>query len=159
MPTTVGIRQLVDMVNDAGYDYAVYRTLDAAGRAYLEHGDARPLLRQWAQDFGWDDSDYYGPAKTYSDGDFYAVACTDYPQLFDRTASPAVRRQQLAASIAALPADTFAPFTTAEWIQMNQFTEAYTACLDWPAPTHPADPPVLAGPDGRQPRAGAGPQR
>lgn len=146
VPTTVGVRQLVDMVNDAGYDYAPYRSLDAAARAYLDHGDARPLLRQWAQDFGWDDSDYYGPAHAYSDGDFYAVGCTDYPQLFDRQATPAVRRQQLAASIAELPADTFAPFTTAEWIRMNQFTEAYTACLGWPAPTHPVDPVVLPGP-------------
>ena len=75
------------------------------------------------------------------------------------SATPAVRRQQLAASIKALPADTFAPFTTAEWIQMNQFTEAYTGCLDWPAPTHPADPPVRPGSDGRDPRAGADPQR
>jgi pimeloyl-ACP methyl ester carboxylesterase len=145
VPTTVGIRQLVDLVNDAGYDFGVYRSLDAAGRAYLEHGDPTPLLRLWAEDFGYDDGDYYGPVKTYSDGTFYAVACTDYPQLFDMSATPAVRRTQLAASIKALPANTFAPFTTAEWIQMNQFTEAYTACLDWPAPTHPADPAVRPG--------------
>ena len=73
---------------------------------------------------------------------------------------PPQRRQQLAASIKALPANTFAPFTTAEWIQMNQFTEAYTACLDWPAPTHPADPAVQPGRlDGRDRRAGPGPQR
>ncbi len=146
VPTTVGVRQLVDLVNDAGYDFGVYRSLDAAGRAYLEHHDARPLLRLWAEDFGFDDSDYYGPAKSYSDGDFFAVGCTDYPQLFDPSATPAERRRQLAASIRALPASTFAPFTTREWIQMNQFTEAYTGCLDWPAPTHPADPPVRPGP-------------
>lgn len=145
VPTTVGIRQLVDLVNDAGYDYGVYRSLDAAGRAYLEHHDTTPLLRLWAEDFGYDDGDYYGPVKAYSDGTFFAVGCTDYPQLFDPSSSPAKRREQLAASIKALPANTFAPFTTAEWIQMNQFTEAYTACLDWPAPTHPADPAVKPG--------------
>ena len=33
---TVDMRALVDMVNDAGYDYAQYRTLDAAGRALLD---------------------------------------------------------------------------------------------------------------------------
>jgi pimeloyl-ACP methyl ester carboxylesterase len=145
VPTTVGIRQLVDLVNDAGYDYGVYRSLDAAGRALLERHDPTPLLRLWAEDFGYDDGDYDGPVTAYSDGTFFAVGCTDYPQLFDMSATPAVRRQQLAAAITALPANTFAPFTTAEWIQMNQFTEAYTGCLDWPAPTHPADPAVAPG--------------
>jgi pimeloyl-ACP methyl ester carboxylesterase len=145
VPTTVGIRQLVDLVNDAGYDYGVYRSLDAAGRALLDQHDATPLLRLYAEDFGYDDSDYYGPAKAYSDGTFFAVGCTDYPQLFDPSSSPTQRRSQLAASIRALPAGTFAPFTTAEWIQMDQFTEAYTGCLDWPAPTHPADPAVRPG--------------
>ena len=145
VPTTVGIRQLVDLVNDAGYDYGVYRSLDAAGRAYLEHHDTTPLLRLWAEDFGYDDGDYYGPVKAYSDGTFFAVSCTDYPQLFDPSSPPAQRRKQLRASLQALPANTFAPFTTAEWIQMNQFTEAYTGCLDWPAPTHPADPAVEPG--------------
>ncbi len=145
VPTTVGIRQLVDLVNDAGYDYGVYRSLDAAGRALLERHDPVPLLRLYAEDFGYDDGDYYGPVRAYSDGTFFAVACTDYPQLFDPSASPARRRTQLAASISALPSDTFAPFTTAEWIRMDQYTEAYTGCLGWPAPTHPADPPVRPG--------------
>ncbi len=138
---TVDIRALVDLVNDAGYDYAQYRTLDAAGRALLEHGDAKPLLRQWAQDLGWDDGDYYGPVDVYTDGIYYAVACTDYPQLFDMHSTPAIRRTQLAAAVAALPAGTFAPFSTAEWLQVNQYTEAYTACLDWPSPVHD-DPPL-----------------
>ena len=139
---TVDVRALVDMVNDAGYDYAQYRTLDAAGRALLDDGDPAPLLRQYAQDLGWDLSDYTGTDPTYySDGVYYAVACTDYPQLFSMTATPAQRRAQLAAAEAALPAGTFAPFTPAEWVQVNQYTEAYTACLDWPAPVH-HDPPL-----------------
>ncbi len=139
---TVDVRALVDMVNDAGYDYAQYRTLDAAGRALLDHGDPAPLMRQYAQDLGWDLSDYTGtPATYYSDGVYYAVACTDYPQLFSMTATPAQRRVQLAAAEAALPAGTFAPFTPAEWVQVDQYTEAYTACLDWPAPVH-HDPPL-----------------
>ena len=142
---TVDIRALVDLVNDAGYDYAQYRTLDAAGRALLENGDAQPLLRQWAQDLGWDDGDYSGPADAYADGVYYAVACTDYPQLFDMTATPAQRRAQLAKAVEALPASTFAPFSTAEWLQVNQYTEAYTACLDWPAPAHD-DPPLVRRP-------------
>jgi hypothetical protein len=47
--------------------------------------------------------------------------------------------------VAAEPANTFAPFTTAEWIGMLPYTETYTGCLTWPAPTHPADPPVPVG--------------
>jgi pimeloyl-ACP methyl ester carboxylesterase len=142
---TVDIRGLVDMVNDAGYDYGVYRDLDAAARALLDRNDPAPLLRQLAQDIGYDDSDYVGPARSYSDGLYVAVACTDYPQLFDMRADPATRRTQLAAAEKALPRNTFAPFTAAEWVQMNTYTEDYTGCLDWPAPTH-NDPPILTSP-------------
>lgn len=143
---TVGVTQLVDLVNDAGYDFDPYRQLDAAARAYLDDGDGTPLLRLWLQDVGYDYSDYSAPAGYYSDGLYLAVACTDYPQLFDLAAPPAQRRAQLAASIAALPADTFAPFTTREWLSVLPYTETYTGCLTWPAPTHAADPPVPPGP-------------
>ena len=137
------MRGLVDMVNDAGYHYGVYRNLDAAARALLDHNDSAPLLRQLAQDIGYDDGDIVGnPASYYSDGLYLAVACTDYPQLFDMSATPAVRRVQLHAAEKALPSNTFAPFTAAEWVQMNTYTEAYTGCLDWPAPVH-HDPPVV----------------
>ena len=138
---TVDVRALVDLVNDAGYDYAPYRTLDTAARALLDHGDMQPLLRQYAQDVGYDFGDYSGPPATYSDGVYWAVACTDYPQLFDMAATPAVRRAQLSAALKALPAGTFAPFSTDEWVQVNQYTEAFTACLDWPAAVH-HDPPL-----------------
>ena len=138
---TVDVTALVNLVNDAGYDYAPYRTLDAAARALLDRGDSQPLLRQYAQDVGYDFGDYSGPAATYSDGVYWAVACTDYPQLFDMAAAPVDRRAQLSAAVKALPAGTFAPFSTAEWLGVNQYTEAFTACLDWPAPVH-QDPPL-----------------
>jgi pimeloyl-ACP methyl ester carboxylesterase len=143
---TVDITALVNIVNDAGYDYDPYRQLDAAARAYLAHHDAAPLLRLYAQDVGYDYSDYVDtPASYYSDGLYMAVACTDYPQLFNMTSTLAARKQQLAQSIAALPANTFAPFTTSEWISLLPYTETYTGCLTWPAPTHVADPPVPNG--------------
>ena len=53
------------------------------------------------------------------------------------------RLADLKAAEATLPASTFAPFTTAEWLAMDQNTENYTACLDWPAPTV-SDPPITA---------------
>ena len=150
--TTAGITcavnatALVNLVNDAGYDYQPYRDLDAAARAYLDQGDQAPLLRLWAQDIGWDDSDYVAPASYYSDGNYYAVACTDYPQLFDMHASRVTRVKQLEMPRQALPRNTFAPFTIKQWLTVQPYTETYDSCLDWPAPTHPALPPVPAGP-------------
>jgi hypothetical protein len=73
------------------------------------------------------------------------VSCLDYPQLFSMTSPLSARPAELAASIASLPSSTFAPFTTAEWIAMDQNTENYTACLDWPVP-HGFTPPVAATP-------------
>lgn len=139
---TVDVRALVNIINDAGYDTEPYRELDAAARAYLEDRDAAGLLRLWARDIGWDYSDYLARPSYFSDAQYMAVACTDYPQLFSMQATPSVRAAQLTAAIRRLPADTFAPFSTQEWLTTLDYTETYTGCLDWPAPTHPADPPV-----------------
>lgn len=141
---TVDVRALVNMVNDAGYDAEVYRQLDPAVRAALT-GDPTPLLRLYAQDIGWDYSDYTGPARWYSDGLYLAIACTDYPQLFDMRATPAVRTQQFSAAVAGADPSLFAPFTAAEWTGMLDFTETYAGCLTWPSPTGPVEPPVPAG--------------
>ena len=98
---TVDVTALVNIVNDAGYDTEPYRQLDAAVRAYLRHRDPAPLLRLYAQDVGYDYSDYVRtPATYYSDGLYFAIACTDYPQLFDmhspgrRTTAPARREHR-----------------------------------------------------------------
>jgi pimeloyl-ACP methyl ester carboxylesterase len=132
---------LVDLLNDAAADPAIYRSIDAAARALMQDGDAAPLLRLYAQRLAIDEA-YFGlAARQYSVELYLASACLDYPQLFDMGASPAARAQQLAAAEAALPAATFGPFTTREWLQQNQNTEAYSACLDWPSPTI-AQPPT-----------------
>jgi hypothetical protein len=144
---TVDVTALVNVVNDAGYDTDPYRQLDAAMRAYLRHRDPTPLLRLYAQDVGWDYSDYVRtPPTYYSDAIYYAIACTDYPQLFDLHRSPAVRRHQLAARLARVPGRMFAPFTAQEWSHVLGYTEAYRACVTWPRPTHRADPPIPKGP-------------
>ena len=141
----MNITSLVNIVNDAGYDFDPYRQLDAAARAYLDHGDRIPLLRLYAQDIGYDYSDYNAAATYYSDGQYFAVGCTDYPQLFNMRASSKVREAQLAkAESAKYPAHAFAPFTVREWLAVNPFTETYHACTAWPRSTHPADPPVPA---------------
>ncbi|HEX6518870.1 MAG TPA: alpha/beta fold hydrolase [Streptosporangiaceae bacterium] len=141
---TVDIRTLIDLVNNAGFDPAVYSQLDAAARAYVGAGDSAPLLRLAAWSVGNDNTN---PTKAslYSDGLYFATICTDYSQLFDMSASPATRAQQLTAAVAAEPTDTFAPFTPAEWITMNAYNGAYDACLDWPAPAS-TDPPLTTSP-------------
>lgn len=135
---------LVDLVNDAAADPWIYRGLDAAARSLLNDGDPAPLLRLYAQRLHEDEA-YNGPASSYSGGLYLAVACADYPQLFDMSAAPSLRSAELAAAQVALPAATFSPFTTAEWISQNQNTEAYSACLDWPSPRS-AEPPVTTPP-------------
>jgi pimeloyl-ACP methyl ester carboxylesterase len=136
---TVDIRALADMVQDAGSDPVVYRELDASVRAALD-GDNVPILRLVAQSQTW--SHGTSPAGYFSDGLFFAVSCTDYPQLFDMRASPGERRAQFAAAASMAP-DAFFPFTPSEWLTLSAYSESYQACLDWPAPRHSA-PPVPA---------------
>jgi pimeloyl-ACP methyl ester carboxylesterase len=132
---------LVDLMNDAAGDPQIYRDLDAADRALLYAGDPAPLLRLYAQRLALDEAYFHLPVSEYSVGLYLAVSCLDYPQLFNMQQSPAVRAEELSAAEEALPAATFSPFTTQEWLAQDQNTEAYSACLDWPAPTI-AQPPV-----------------
>jgi pimeloyl-ACP methyl ester carboxylesterase len=132
---------LVNLVSDAAEDQRIYRGLDAAARALLDAGDPAPLLRLYAQRL-YEDEAYFGlPVREYSVELYVAVSCLDYPQLFDMNAGGATRAAELAGAEAALPASTFSPFGTQEWIAQNQNTEAFTVCLGWPSPTV-AQPPT-----------------
>jgi pimeloyl-ACP methyl ester carboxylesterase len=135
---TVTPLTLVNLVNNAGFDPVVYQDLDAAARALLRRGDAAPLLRLAALSLGFDDTNE--PLPGFSDGLYFAVSCTDYVQLFDRSAPPRVRHRQYRAALRREPAGTFAPFSLAQWTSMDQYTEAYSACLGWPAPVHRNQP-------------------
>ena len=129
---TVTVETLVNLVNNAGFDPVVYRDLDAAARALLHHHDAAPLLRISALSLGFDDTNY--PLPEFSDGLYFAVGCTDYVQLFSRSAPFAVRRAQYRAALRREPKRTFAPFSLARWTSLDQYTEAYSGCLRWPSP-------------------------
>ena len=126
---TVGVDQLVELVNIAGYDAGVYRELDPAIRADLDHHDKAPLLRLAAMEIYTGNS---GPANQFNDGSYQATTCLDYPQPFSYAASPAGRQAQYNAAVAALPTQLFAPFSVHEWVTEPQ--EEFDACLDWPAP-------------------------
>lgn len=141
---TMNVVGLVDLVNDAAGDKRIYADIDAAARAALA-GYGAPLLRLYAQRLAFDEKYFGDPLSYYSVGLYLAVSCIDYPQLFSMAASFSEREAEFAAAQAALPSSAFAPFTTAEWLAQNENTEAYSACLQWPAPTI-AVPPVTRTP-------------
>lgn len=132
---TVSVKatDLAALAWSAGSDAAIYRDLDAAGRAAMA-GDSAPLLRiaaraglNGALAGGW-------TADTYSVGHAVAVPCTDYPQTYDMSAPPVERERQFAAAVAALAPTAFAPFTNDQWLQ-NPIQD-YNQCVPWPSPTH-----------------------
>jgi pimeloyl-ACP methyl ester carboxylesterase len=142
---SMGVAGLVNLVSDSAEDPAIYAALDAAARALLGQGQAAPLLRLYASRMASDEAYFGVPVRQYSVGLYMAVSCLDYPQLYPMSASPSARLADLRANEATLPAGTFAPFTTAQWLAMDQNTENYTACLDWPAPRI-AQPPIPQSP-------------
>ena len=136
----VDAQGVVDAVVNAGYVTIGWRDLLGAARAWM-HGDRRPLGRLVAEAQG-DPEATAGDVRDFSEGLYLAVTCHDYPQAWDVHASFPVRRQQWESARAALPADTFAPFTTLEWTTLD--IEGLDACLEWPAPPKD-DPPIVPG--------------
>ena len=139
---TVDAPALLMVAYGATYTPPFYRELTAALRSGLA-GDRAPLRRLVAEaTAGSTDA---GPVAEFSEGLYAAVACHDYPQLYDMTAPPDVRRAQYAAALAARQAshpETFGPFTVAEYAASDW--QGYDWCTDWPAapPENPAAPPV-----------------
>jgi pimeloyl-ACP methyl ester carboxylesterase len=142
MDVVVDGSTLVDVAFGATYAPAFYRELTAALRSGSE-GDRKPLLRLVAEATGGGTDS--GAYSAYSEGLDAAVACHDYPQLYDMTASPAVRRQQYAAALAARQVShphTYGPFTIGEYAGSGwQYLDW---CTDWPAAPadNPAGPPM-----------------
>jgi pimeloyl-ACP methyl ester carboxylesterase len=141
---SMGVVGLVDLVSDAAEDTAIYRGLDAAARAYLDEGDARPLLRLYAQRLAADEAYFGEPVSEYSVALYFADSCLDYPQLFSLGSSPAGREAELLSAEQSVGETAFAPFTVAEWLSMDENTEALTGCLGWPKPSI-AEPPIDGG--------------
>jgi pimeloyl-ACP methyl ester carboxylesterase len=117
----------------AAYGTTVYEELDAAGRAWMDDGDAAPLLRIAAEQTYWGDA---GPVEEFSQGQYTAVVCNDYPQLWDISSPIESRPAQYDASVAELRASdpyAFAPFTVDDWLS-SPWVE-YDSCINWPAPS------------------------
>ena len=138
MQVRVDASTLTTVAFGATYAPSFYRELTAALRSGLA-GDRKPLLRLVAEATGG--STDGGPVRAYSEGLDAAVACHDYPQLYDMTASPQVRAAQYAAALATSPT-YYAPFTAQEYADSDW--QSLDWCTQWPAApaTNPAGPPV-----------------
>ena len=131
---------LAQLTVDASSSYSIYRDLAAAGRAYMG-GRPGPLLRLAGEDLAQFDN---GPPRWYSLGALQAVVCHDYPTIWNRSASVATRRAQVARARAGLAANVFSPFSKADWLRSEYQHELVYGCLLWPrAPV--ADPARPAG--------------
>jgi len=127
------------LVYDATYTYTVFRDLPAALSAFAA-GDQTPMLRLAGEDVEFNAS---GAAADESNGDLEAVSCTDYPQVWNPSASVSVRSTELSTAIAALKSDIFAPFTKSVYLSSLDENELVFGCLDWKTsplsqPTFPA---------------------
>jgi pimeloyl-ACP methyl ester carboxylesterase len=132
---------LVSVAFGATYSVAFYRELTAALRSGLR-GDRRPLLRLVAEAIGGGTD--AGDPVDYSEGLDAAVACHDYPQLYDMRATPATRQRQYAAALARARRTSpalYAPFTIGEYARSDW--QSLDWCTRWPvAPApNPARPP------------------
>jgi pimeloyl-ACP methyl ester carboxylesterase len=145
---TVDAEALVSVAFGATYGPAVYGELPGALRAALQ-GYHKPLVRLTAESL------FTGPGgdpADYSEGLDAAVSCHDYPQLYDMTATPEVRRAQYADAVRVQIRSNpriYAPFTVGEYLRSDW--EMADWCLNWPvAPAaDPAGPP--APPSGSYP--------
>jgi pimeloyl-ACP methyl ester carboxylesterase len=133
------------LVYDATYSYTPFRDLPAALAAFAS-GDQTPLLRLAAEDVPFNGS---GAAPDYSVGDLEAVSCTDYPQVWDTSASIPVRKKELAAATASLKSDVFAPFTKSVYLNSFDENELVSGCLDWQSSplSQPTFPPGIKYPN------------
>ena len=131
-------RSLADLVSQIDEQPRLLGELDAAMRALLS-GDRLPLgcLQAESLTAGDDVSE-----ATFSDADYLAIACHDYPQVWGAQPPGPRRDKLLADGIAALPASTFFPFSLHGWTAGSGYGPR--ECLGWPHLSG-ALPPAPAG--------------
>jgi pimeloyl-ACP methyl ester carboxylesterase len=123
----------------------VYRELDPAARAYLDDGNAGPLLRLLAENQVASESGGPGGDVTeFSLGLFVAVSCSDYPQIYDMTAGlpeRKIQRDQAFADEELKRPDVYEPFTIEEFNAIPLDSSVLDMCLTWPVPAVAPYPP------------------
>ncbi len=130
---TLDVPGLMRIIDNAGDGGSIYRELDAAARAWLQQGDARPILRLSAEQdtFSQDDP------ESFSYGLYQAVICSDYPLRYDLRQPGSIRLKQYAQGLAdarANRAGLFAPFSIDEALASQMYITPLDSCLPWPAP-------------------------
>jgi pimeloyl-ACP methyl ester carboxylesterase len=146
---TIKIQNLIALSMGAASSSIVYRELNAAARALLERNDSLPLLRLVVE--ATPENSNPEPYQSFSLGLYVATICTDYPQLFSKTAPEAEREIELEAALRDYPTPgDFAPFIRSEVLAPVMYS-----CLAWPAalrddpaitiapPIAPANVPVM----------------
>ncbi len=140
---------VLDVAFQGTYIDSTYREFDPAVRAALE-GELLPLGRLVGE--VQYPSGLQETARENSAGQFLAVTCHDYPQLYDMAKATPVRRAQLKRAIAEARATTpglFAPFTIGDYVGSSW--ETLNDCLTWSrlarARTAPLTPASGAYPD------------
>lgn len=144
MRVTVDPSTLATLAYGATYGPPFYREMTAALRSALR-GDRAPLVRLVAEATGGGTD--AGNPRDYSEGLDAAVACHDYPQLYDMTAPPRVRERQYAAALARRTRHqpgTYGPFTVREYAASDW--QMLDWCMRWPVapesnPAGPVHPP------------------
>ena len=136
-------RKILDVLLSTDATPGWIREVPAALTAVL-HDNPRPLARMVAESAFDPSEPAAAPARagglrselrSFSEGAYLAYACTDYPQLWDTSAPFAAREAQYAASLAAVPPATVAPWSVAEYADSDFFV--YDYCIRWPAPGSP----------------------
>ncbi|MFT4011066.1 MAG: alpha/beta hydrolase [Nocardioidaceae bacterium] len=138
MRVTVDGSTLTSVAFGATYGPSFYREFTAAMRSSL-HGYRAPLFRLVAEATGGDTD--AGAPRDYSEGLDAAVACHDYPQLYDMTASPGTRLVQYDRALTRRTRNhpaTYGPFTVREYA--NSDWQMLDWCLRWPVA--PAENPA-----------------
>ncbi len=119
----------------AGDSFVTWRNLDAAGRAWMEQGDALPLLRLIAE--ARDGESGGGPAEQFSVGLYTAVDCAEYGAKFSQTDAVKRREMQYAGFVRRFESKSrlvFPPFENADAVDAQLDAEGYDTCLTWPGP-------------------------
>ena len=108
---------LAEMARNTRGDMVTQGELTGAARALLRANDPAPLARLGAEASPLpSDADFGPPSRSdISLAAHTAAFCIDAPVVWDRSASPEVRRAQYTAARAALAPDRFAPFSVQAW--------------------------------------------
>jgi pimeloyl-ACP methyl ester carboxylesterase len=134
---------LAQLLYDATYVFTIYRDFPAA-LASFRNGDPTPFLRLAAEDLValWEGT----APRWYSEGAYAAIACHDYPTIWERSAPMPERRRQLQAAIDALAPNAFAPFPNDVWLPFPYEDQLVRGCLRWPEPAAGDSPMPTIGP-------------